>query len=115
MYKLNPSKKYSIEIIAKTLNLSFSLENGIRENFGDPISINELKQISQSKFLSCKNFGIKRLREFQNALRKYSSDSERAVKVIGIPNIQTVVVEIDLSRSFRQVIKDLYEIIRNTV
>ena len=43
MYKLIPTEKYSVKKIGKSLNFSTMLERGIRENFGDPISINELK------------------------------------------------------------------------
>jgi hypothetical protein len=110
MHKLSPAEKYSVKEIAEALKLSTILANGIRIYFGDPISINELKQISRGKFLSCKNFGSKRLREFQNALSILSTNNERAVTMIGAPNIQTIVVEIDLSKSFRDVIKDLHEI-----
>ena len=115
MYELIPTKKYSVERIAKLLNFSAILERGIRENFGDPISINELKQISQRDFLSCKNLGRKRLNEFQTAIRELSKNTERAVTVLNKPNIHTIVVEIDLYRSFKEVIKDLHEIIGNIV
>ena len=115
MYELIPTEKYSVEKIAKVLKLSTMLERGIRENFGDPISINELKQINRSKFLSCKHFGKKRLREFQNALREFSKINDRAVTLISEPNIHTIVVEIDISRSFRDVIKDLHEIMETIV
>jgi len=115
MHKLNPDQKYDIKIIAETLNLSTILAHGIRDNFGNPISINELKKISQNKFLSCKNLGIKRLKEFRNALYKYSSNNDRAVNIIGVPSIQTIVVEINLSKPFRDVIKDLNEVIANYV
>ena len=115
MYKLIPTEKYSVKIIAKVLNFSTMLERGIRENFGDPISINELKQINQNDFLSCRNFGRKRLREFQTAIRELSKKNERAVTVLNEPSIHTIVVEIDLSRSFKEVIKDLHEIMESIV
>ena len=115
MYELIPTEKYSVEKIAKILKLSTILENGIRTNFGDPISINELKQINRYDFLSCINFGRKRLHEFQNSLREFSKTNDRAVTVIREPNINTVVVEIDMSRSFKDVIKDLHEIIESVV
>lgn len=115
MYDLIPTEKYSVKRIAKVLNFSVMLEKGIRDNFGDPISINELKQISQIEFLSCRFFGRKRLREFQTSLREFSKNNERAVTVLNEPNIHTIVVEIDLSRSFKEVIKDLHEIIENIV
>lgn len=115
MYELIPTEKYSVKKISKVLKFSTMIERGIRENFVDPISINELKQINQSKFLSCKHFGRKRLREFQNALREFSKMNDRAVTVISDPNIHTIVVEIDMSKSFRDVIKDLHEIIENIV
>lgn len=115
MYELIPTEKYSVEKISKVLKFSTMLERGIRENFGDPISINELKQINRSEFLSCKNFGRKRLHEFQDALREFSRINDRAVTVINEPNIHTLIVEIDLSRSFKEVIKDLSEIIDNIV
>ena len=115
MYELIPTEKYSLEKIAKVLKFSTMLEKGIRENFGDPISVNELRQIRQSKFLSCRNFGRKRLLEFQNALREFSRINNRAVTVINEPNIHTIVVEIDLSKSFKEVIRDLHEIIENIV
>lgn len=115
MYKLIPTEKYSVKKIAEVLNFSTMLERGIRENFGDPISINELKQISQSDFLSCRNFGRKRLREFQAAIRELSKNSDRAVTLLNEPSIHTIVIEIDLSKSFKQVIQDLHEIIENVV
>ena len=62
MFELISTEKYSVEKIAKTLKFSTMLEKGIRENFGDPISINELKQIHRGKFLACRNFGIKRFK-----------------------------------------------------
>jgi len=114
MQKLSQTDNYSVREIAKELNLTTIVENGIRNNFGDPISINELKQISQSRFLSCNYFGRKRWREFKNALSVFDV-SERAVSFINRPSTKTLIVEIDLSKSFKEVIQDLYKIIENIV
>ena len=114
MYKMSKTEKHSVREIAKELNLSTIVENGIRNNFGDPISINELKQITPSRFLSCKYFGHKRWREFQNALSVFDV-SERAVSLINQTSAKTIIVEIDLSKSFKDVVHDLYKIIENCV
>ena len=39
----------AIRQLADELNLSTKLKNSIRRNFGDPVSINELKQILAEK------------------------------------------------------------------
>lgn len=114
MKKLSQTDKFSVQEIAKELNLSTVVENGIRINFGDPISINELKQISRHQFMSCKNLGLKRWREFQNALSVFDV-SEQSVSFINRPRANTLIVEIDLSKSFKEVIQDLFKIINNIV
>ena len=114
MKKLSQNNKFSVQEIAKELNLSTVVENGIRINFGDPISINELKQISRHQFMSCKNLGLKRWREFQDALSVFYV-SERSVSFINRPSANTLIVEIDLSKSFKEVIQDLFKIIDNIV
>jgi hypothetical protein len=91
MHKMSQTEKHSVREIAKELNLSMIVENGIRNNFGDPISINELNQITPSRFLSCKYFGRKRLREFQNALSVFDV-SERAVSLINQASAKTIIV-----------------------
>ena len=48
MQMMSPVEKYSVREIARELNLPTIVENGIRANFGDPISINELKQVSRN-------------------------------------------------------------------
>ncbi len=87
---MSPLEKYSVREIVGELNLSTIVENGIRDNFGDPISINELKQISRHRFLSIKNFGYKRWREFQNALAMFDP-SDRSVSLINWTSSNTVV------------------------
>jgi hypothetical protein len=114
MQKMSPVQKYSVREIARELNLSTIVENGIRDNFGEPISINELKQISQRRFLSIKNFGYKRWREFQNALAIFDP-SDRSVSLINRTGPNTVIVEIDLSKSLKNVIEDLYKIVERFV
>lgn len=106
---MSPVEKYSVREIARELNLPTIVENGIRDNFGDPIAINELKQIGRRRFLSIKNFGYKRWREFQNALAIFNP-SDRSVSLINWTSPNTVIVEIDLSKSFIEVIEDLYKI-----
>ncbi len=110
MHMMSKKEKYSVREIAKELSLSTIVENGIRNNFGDPISINELKQISLSRFISCKYFGLKRWRELQNALSVFNT-SERAVSLINRTSANTLIVEIDLSKPFKEVIQDLLKII----
>jgi hypothetical protein len=109
-----PAKKYSVREIAGELNLSTIVEIGIRENLGDPISIDDLKQISQRKFLSIKNFGYERWREFQNPLAIFDF-SDRSVSLINRIGSNTVIVEIDLSKPFREVIGDLFKIVERCV
>ncbi len=114
MKKLSQTDKFSVQEIAKELNLSTAVENGIRINFGNHVSINELKQISRHQFMSCKNLGLKRWRELQNALSVFNI-SERSVSFISRPSANTLIIEIDLSKSFKEVIQDLFKIINNIV
>jgi hypothetical protein len=111
MQMMSPVEKYSLREIARELNLPTIVEHGIRDNFGDPISINELKQISRHRFLSIKNFGYKRWREFQNALAMFDP-SDRSVSLINWGSSNNLVVEIDLSKPFVKVIEDLYKIVK---
>jgi hypothetical protein len=39
MENLSHTQKYSVVEIAKALNLTTKLKHGIRQNFGDPLSI----------------------------------------------------------------------------
>lgn len=96
MSKLLVNTKYSIERIAKELRLSTILANGIRNNFGDPISIYELKQISLREFVACKHFGRKRWYELQEALSAFDFP-ERSVALVQKRGLKYFVVEIDIS------------------
>ena len=59
MQKLSQTDKYSVREIAKELNLTTIVENGIRNNFGDPISIKNLAPLrSAIGMLECWNNGI---------------------------------------------------------
>lgn len=110
--KLSQSQKYSVDELAKELNFSTKLKNGIRKNFGDPISISELKQINQSTFLACKYLGWKSWYEFKTSLSIFYA-SDHAVVLINKPNMDNVIVEIDTTRPFREVIQDLADILQN--
>jgi len=114
MQKLSPNKKYSFDEIAETLNLSTILANEIRKNFGDPISIQELKQINWSDFVACKYLGRKRWYELQEALSAFDFP-ESAVKLIRKRELKNLILEIDVSKPFEKVVQDLARIIDNIV
>ncbi len=97
MKTLSQSQKSSVREIATELGYNTKLENGIRNNFGDPISVNELKLITRREFLACKNLGWISLRQFEEGLSVYYT-SENAVTLINKPNMDTVIVEIDTTK-----------------
>jgi DNA-directed RNA polymerase alpha subunit len=103
-------KKYRVSQISEELNLSTLLSRGIRNHFGDPISIRELSQVTKYDFLNVKNFGRKRWNELQTSLTKFNL-SEHSVTLIGNRGGNILNVDIDVSKPFSQVIKDLSEII----
>jgi len=51
MEKLSTNEKYNVDNLSKELGFSTAMRNNIRNNFGDPISIRELKQITANQFL----------------------------------------------------------------
>lgn len=110
MKTLSQSQQYSVREIATELGYNTKLENGIRNNFGDPISINELKLITRREFLACKNLGWISLRQFEGGLSVYYI-FESAVTLINKPNMNTVIVEIDTSKPFKEVIQGLAAIL----
>ena len=114
MRELSLNTKYSIDEIADELKLSTILTNGIRNNFGDLISIYELKQISWREFVACKYFGRKRWYELQAALSAFDFP-ERTVSFVRKRGLKYLTVEIDVSKPFEKVIQDLSIIINNTV
>ncbi len=109
MKTLSQSQKYSVEEIATELGFSTKLQNGIRSNFGDPISINDLKQITQRNFLNCKWFGRKSWYEFKDALSEFCI-SNHAVSLVNRTSMDSVIVEIDTTRPFGEVIQGLSKI-----
>jgi hypothetical protein len=106
MKKLSPNQKYSIDEIAEKLNLSKILASVIRKNFGDPISIHELKQINWGEFVACKYLGRKRWYELQEALSAFDFP-ESAVTFIRKRGLKNIIIEIDVSKPFEKVIQDL--------
>jgi hypothetical protein len=112
MNPLSHSKQYSVKEISAELGYSTKLANGIRNNFGDPISINELKLITRREFLECKNLGWISLRQFEEGLSAYYI-LDSAVTLINKPNMDTVIVEIDTTKPFREVILGLAVVLKN--
>ena len=112
MKTLSQSQKYSVKEIAAELGYSTKLENGIRNNFGDPISINELKLITRREFRACKNLGLISLRQFEEGLSVYHI-LDSAVSLINKPNMDTVIVEIDTTKPFKEVLQGLATILKN--
>ena len=111
MKKLSLYKKYSAAEIGEELNLSKRLTNGIRKNFGDQISLYELKQINWSDFRACKGFGLKSWYKFRDAMSQIE-DADKAVKVIDKRHHpEKIIVEINISEPFDKVIQDLSQII----
>ncbi|MFO7752732.1 MAG: hypothetical protein R6V41_06395 [Desulfobacteraceae bacterium] len=112
MAKLSCYDKYSIDEIASALNLSKKLANGIRKHFGEPLSLIDLKQIKRKDFYQCKGLGIKSWAEFRNAVANIQIPNE-SVKLIEKTNPTKIVVEIDLSKPFSDVINTLSEVIED--
>jgi len=84
--------------------------DSIRDNFGDPISINQLKLITQRDFTACKYFGMTSLRQFEEGLSGYHI-LDSAVSLINKPNMDTVIVEIHTTKPFKEVIQGLAKIL----
>ena len=111
MMKLSLYKKYTASELGKELNFPKRLTNGIRKNFGDRISLYELKQISWSEFRACKGFGLKSWYKFRDAMSLIEV-TDKAVKVIDKQHHpKKIIVEIDISEPFEKVIQDLSQII----
>ena len=100
--------------LAGKLKLSTMVANTLGNKFGDPISINELKQISWQDFVSCKHLGRKRWYELQEALSSYNI-TERSVTFIRRNGLKKIIVEINVSKPFEKVIQDLATVIKNSV
>ena len=73
---------------------------------------NELKQITWREFFACKNLGRKRWYEFQEALSEFYS-SESAVTFIRTSGLETIHIEIDVSKPFGMVVRDLAAILNS--
>ena len=112
MKNISQSQQYSVKEIAAELGYSTKLENGIRNNFGDPISINELKLITPREFRACKYFGMKSWKQFKEGLSGYYI-SDSAVTFINQPSMASIIVEIDTSKPFKEVIQGLAGILKN--
>jgi len=113
MEELSTNEKYSVDALAKELGFSTAMRNNIRNNFGDPISIRELKQISQNQFFACKNMGRKRWYQLQDALSEFEFP-EHSVTFIRKQGPERIVIEVDMSKPFEKVIRDLAAIIDKT-
>ncbi len=113
MNKLSLTEPYSVDELADELNLSTKLRNGIRRNFGDPVSINDLKQITQREFLDCKLFGRKSWWEFKGALSEFWIP-DHAVLLVNKPSMDSVIVEIDTTKPFCDVIQGLAKIMNKS-
>ena len=96
--------------ISKELNFSTPIERGIKNNFGDPISICELSEISKYDFLSIRHLGHGSWRDFQFSLGKFIISDYSVVLVANRGN-NVLNIDIDISKPFSQVIRDLSEII----
>ncbi len=103
-------KTYSIGQISKELNLSTILSSGIKRKFGDQLSIKELCLLTKADFIMIKNLGQKRWKELQTALARFKND-DLSVAYIETKGSSNIVVEIDVSKPFSQVIKELFEIV----
>jgi len=111
--KLSTNEKYGVDELAKELGFSTAMRNNIRNNFGDPISIRELKQITANQFFACKNMGRKRWDGLQKALSGFKFP-ERSVTFIRKQSPKRIILEVDLSKPFEKVIRDLAVIIDKT-
>ena len=113
MEKLSTNEKYNVDKLSKKLGFSTAMRNNIRNNFGDPISIRELKQITANQFFSCKNMGRKRWYQLQEAVSGFEFP-EHSVTLIRKQGPKRIIIEVDLSKSFEKVIRDLAVIIDKT-
>ena len=113
MKKLSTNEKYNVDELAKELDLPTALRNNIRKNFGDPISIRELKEITPKQFFACKNMGRIRWNQLQKALSGFEF-LERSVTFLRKQSPERIIIEVDLSKPFEKVIRDLALIIDNT-
>ena len=86
----------------------------MRKHFGDFMSLYELSKITRSDFYSRKGLGLKSWREFSKAISVVDNPQE-AVKIIGKPSLNKIVVEIDFTKSFSQVIYELSDMIKKSV
>ncbi len=111
MKKLSLTKPYSVDELATELNLSTKLRNGMRNNFGDPISIKELNHISKDEFFQCDQFGVISWKEFSNALSVFTLPN-KAVTLIEKPSENSIIVEINTSKPFGEVIQGLADIMK---
>jgi len=114
MIKLSLHDKYSIDEIAKELNLSKRVSNGIRKYFGEPLSLYDLAQIKWRDFYPCKGLGLKSWREFCDAISLIKIP-RKSVRIIDKTSSKKIIVEIDTSESFSKVIKELSDIITEVV
>jgi hypothetical protein len=112
MPKLSLYDKYSIDEIAAEFNLSKKLANGMRKHFGEPLSLFDLIQIKMKDFYLCKGFGLKSWNEFRDAVATIHVPN-KAVKLIEKSSPTKIIVEIDLSKPFANVIKKLSKIIKD--
>jgi len=112
MKNLSIDEKYGLDELAAELGLSRVLENSLRMNFGDPISIRELKEISPTQFFACRNLGRKRWDQLQDALSVFDFP-ELSVKFVDKKGPHRIIIEVDLSKPFREVIRDLASLIDN--
>ena len=112
MDKLSLYDKYSIDEIADEFNLPKKLANGIRKYFGEPLSLVELAQINRKDFYPCKGLGLKSWIEFRDAVATIQIPNE-GVKLIEKSGPTKIIVEIDFSKPFANVIKKLSDIIKD--
>jgi len=110
MEKLSINEKYDVGTLSKELGLSTAMGNNIRKNFGDPISIRELKQITAKQFFACRNMVRKRWYQLQEALSGFEFP-EHSVTFISKQEPKRIIIEVDLSKSFEKVVRDLVVII----
>lgn len=114
MKKLTLYDKYSIDEIARELNLSKKLSNNLRKCFGESLSLYELSQIKRRDFFPCKGLGQKSWYEFRDAISMVDIP-DNSVKIVDQLNQNKIVVEIDISKSFSEVIINLSNIIKKFV
>ena len=114
MINLSLYDKYSIDEIAKELNISKRVSNGIRKHFGESLSLYDLSQIKWRDFYPCKCLGLKSWREFSDAI-SIVDIPRKAVKIIDKPSLNKIIIEIDISKAFSKVINELSDIIKNSV